>query len=51
MIRLFLLLTFYMLGANQRNAAAMYLGIATRAAVVLGLDNPRNVPTGNLDFR
>ncbi len=37
MVRLFTLLAFYMLGACQRNAAFMYLGVASKAAVVLGL--------------
>ncbi|KAK9771621.1 putative Zn(2)-C6 fungal-type domain-containing protein [Seiridium cardinale] len=37
MVRLFLLLAFYMLGACQRNAASMYIGISARAAVLLGL--------------
>jgi hypothetical protein len=51
MIRLFLLLAFYTLGANHRSAAAMYLGISTKAAVVVGLDNPRNCSPGDTDFR
>ncbi|EFX06708.1 salicylate hydroxylase [Grosmannia clavigera kw1407] len=37
MIRAFLLMAFYMLGSCRRNAAFMYIGIAVRAAVVLGL--------------
>lgn len=37
MVRLFLILGFYMLGACQRNAAFMYIGVAARAACVLGL--------------
>ncbi|KAI2883868.1 transcriptional regulator family: Fungal Specific TF [Aspergillus niger] len=37
LIRLFLLMSFYMLGACRRNAAFMYLGVAVRAAVALGL--------------
>jgi hypothetical protein len=37
MVRLFLLLSFYMLGACNRNAASMYLGVAAKATVVLGL--------------
>ncbi|KAJ6029717.1 hypothetical protein N7499_000864 [Penicillium canescens] len=36
LIRVFLLLSFYMLGACRRNAAFMYLGVASRAAVALG---------------
>jgi hypothetical protein len=37
MIRLFLLMAFYMLGACRRNAAYMYLGVTWRAACTLGL--------------
>lgn len=37
MVRSFLLMAFYLLGECRRNAAFMYLGIATRAAVALGL--------------
>ncbi|KAL4806803.1 hypothetical protein BDV18DRAFT_159972 [Aspergillus unguis] len=37
LIRLFVLLSFYMLGACRRNAAFMYLGVASRAAAVLGV--------------
>ncbi|KAH1550739.1 hypothetical protein KXX57_009302 [Aspergillus fumigatus] len=37
MVSLFLLMSFYMLGACRRNAAFMYLGVAARAAVALGL--------------
>ncbi|CAG8038773.1 unnamed protein product [Penicillium olsonii] len=36
-VRIFILLSFYMLGACRRNAAFMYLGVASRAAVALGL--------------
>ena len=36
-VRIFLLMAFYMLGACQRNAAFMYLGIAAKAASALGL--------------
>ncbi|KAJ5762573.1 uncharacterized protein N7511_005955, partial [Penicillium nucicola] len=36
LIRVFLLMSFYMLGACRRNAAFMYLGVASRAAVALG---------------
>lgn len=51
MVRLFLLMAFYMLGACQRNAAAMYLGVATKAAVVLGLHYPRNARSEDCDAR
>ncbi|OAP56024.1 hypothetical protein AYL99_10176 [Fonsecaea erecta] len=37
MVRCFLLMTFYMLGACRRNAAFMYMGIASQAASALGL--------------
>lgn len=37
MARAFVLMAFYMFGACRRNAAFMYLGIATKAASVLGL--------------
>lgn len=37
MIRIFLLMAFYMLGACRRNAAFMYLGVASKAAYALGL--------------
>ena len=36
-VRSFLLMAFYLLGECRRNAAFMYLGVATRAAVALGL--------------
>lgn len=37
MIKTFLLMSFYMLGACRRNAAFMYLGVAAKAACALGL--------------
>lgn len=37
MVRVFLLMAYYMLGACHRNAAFMYLGIASKAATALGL--------------
>jgi hypothetical protein len=37
LVRVFLLLSFYMFGACRRNAAFMYLGVASRTAVALGL--------------
>ncbi|KAK2751123.1 hypothetical protein FQN57_000198 [Myotisia sp. PD_48] len=40
MVRAFILMAYYMLGACRRNAAFMYLGVATRAAVALGLHSP-----------
>lgn len=36
-VRSFVLMAIYLLGECRRNAAFMYLGIATRAAVALGL--------------
>ncbi|KAJ3959980.1 hypothetical protein N0V92_003373 [Colletotrichum tropicale] len=40
MVRLFLLMAFYMLGECRRNTAYMYLSIAARAALALGLHSP-----------
>ncbi|KAF2712810.1 hypothetical protein K504DRAFT_427436 [Pleomassaria siparia CBS 279.74] len=40
MVRLFILLAFFTLGACQHNAAFMYLGVASKAAIVLGLHQP-----------
>ncbi|KAL1307027.1 hypothetical protein AAFC00_005652 [Neodothiora populina] len=37
MIRIFLLMAFYMLGACRRNTAFMYIGVASKAASALGL--------------
>lgn len=37
LVRAFLLMAFYMLGACRRNAAFMYLGVAARAAIAIGL--------------
>ncbi|KAL2827521.1 hypothetical protein BDW59DRAFT_143913 [Aspergillus cavernicola] len=37
LVRLFLLMSFYMLGACRRNAAFMYVGVAARAAAALAL--------------
>ncbi|KAK8189936.1 uncharacterized protein BKA78DRAFT_296209 [Phyllosticta capitalensis] len=37
MVKLFLLMAFYALGACRRNTAFMYLGVASRAAFALGL--------------
>ncbi|KIX00330.1 uncharacterized protein Z518_10469 [Rhinocladiella mackenziei CBS 650.93] len=37
MVRCFLLLAFYMFGACRRNAALMYLGVASQASTTLGL--------------
>ncbi|PYH49724.1 fungal specific transcription factor domain-containing protein [Aspergillus saccharolyticus JOP 1030-1] len=54
LVRLFLLLSYYMLGACRRNAAFMYLGVAVRAAVALGLqltDLAGTVPTTEQDLR
>ncbi|PLB46450.1 Zn(II)2Cys6 transcription factor [Aspergillus steynii IBT 23096] len=47
LVRVFLLMSFYMLGACRRNAAFMYIGIAVRAAAALGLhvsDSPESIP-------
>ncbi|KAF4121919.1 GAL4 [Geosmithia morbida] len=37
MVRLFLIMSFYLLGECRRNTAFLYLGISARAAVALGL--------------
>ena len=37
MVRVFLAMSFYLLGECRRNTAFLYLGVATRAAVALGL--------------
>lgn len=37
LVRTFLLMAFYMFGACRRNSAFMYLGIASKAADILGL--------------
>ncbi|TLD24118.1 hypothetical protein PspLS_06386 [Pyricularia sp. CBS 133598] len=37
LIRAFLLMAFYMLGACRRNSAFMYIGVAAKAADILGL--------------
>ncbi|KAK2595286.1 hypothetical protein QQS21_007001 [Conoideocrella luteorostrata] len=55
-VRSFLLMAFYLLGECRRNAAFMYLGIATRAAVALGLHSREsyqnlNDPNDNLRLR
>lgn len=40
LIRAFLLMAFYMFGACRRNSAFMYLGVASKAADILGLHSP-----------
>lgn len=37
MVQVYLLMAFYMLGDCRRNTAYMYLSIAVRAAIALGL--------------
>lgn len=37
MVRCFLLMAFYMLGACRRNAAFLYVGVASQASSALGL--------------
>ncbi|OQD96137.1 hypothetical protein PENSOL_c017G00074 [Penicillium solitum] len=39
-VRLCLLLSFYTLGVSRQSAGSIYLGIASKAAVVLGLHQP-----------
>lgn len=46
MVRSFLLMSFYMLGACQRNAACLYLGIAAKSASIVGLHD--DVQNGTL---
>ncbi|KAJ5120938.1 uncharacterized protein N7515_010326 [Penicillium bovifimosum] len=46
LVRVFLLMSFYMLGACRRNTAFMYLGVASRAAVALGLQADSLGPMG-----
>jgi hypothetical protein len=46
LVRVFLLMSFYMLGACRRNTAFMYLGVASRAAVALGLHADSLGPMG-----
>ncbi|PYH84598.1 hypothetical protein BO82DRAFT_381401 [Aspergillus uvarum CBS 121591] len=41
-VRLFTLLTFYTLGTCNRNAASIFLSIATKAAVILNLQDAEN---------
>lgn len=55
-VRSFLFMAFYLLGHYSRNAAFMYLGIATRAAVTLGLHSRESYadvtePKDNLRLR
>jgi hypothetical protein len=40
LVRTFLLAAFYMLGASRRNSAFMYIGVASKAASILGLHEP-----------
>lgn len=40
MVKIFLLMAMYMLGACRRNTAFMYIGIASKAATILGLHVP-----------
>lgn len=37
LVRAFLLMAFYMLGACRRNSAFMYMGVASKSADILGL--------------
>ena len=54
MVRNFLLMAFYMLGACHRNAAFMYLGVAAKAASALGLhraEQYRDLPVEERQMR
>ncbi|TGO31215.1 hypothetical protein BPAE_0001g01110 [Botrytis paeoniae] len=44
MVKLFLLMAMYMLGACRRNTAFMYIGIASKSATILGLHVPYQHP-------
>ncbi|KAJ6122794.1 hypothetical protein N7512_005259 [Penicillium capsulatum] len=50
LVRAFLLMSFYMFGACRRNAAFMYLGVAARSAVALGLHEAHSGPVGYDDY-
>ena len=43
LVRSFLLMAFYMLGACRRNSAFMYIGIASKSADILGLHVSANI--------
>lgn len=49
MVRCYLLMTFYMLGACRRNAAFLYLGVASQASSVLGLHDTEQYHHFSLD--
>jgi len=49
LVRLFLLMAFYMLGACQRNAACLYLGISAKTASIIGLHD-ENQYQGEMDM-
>lgn len=54
MVRIFLLMSFYMLGQCRRNTAFMYLGIAARAATSVGLhsgESYTNTSDPDVQFR
>jgi Fungal specific transcription factor domain. len=54
MVRTFILLAFYMFGACRRNAAFMYIGVAAKASIVLGLHTSgqyKNMSTEERDIR
>ena len=51
MVRLFILLAFYMFGACRRNAGFMYLGVAARAAHALGLHHAESYKSLSQDAR
>lgn len=47
----FILMAFYMFCASRRNTASLYLGIASRAATILGLHSSELDITLPLDVR
>ncbi|KAI8943672.1 hypothetical protein NX059_001656 [Plenodomus lindquistii] len=51
LVRVFLLMAFYMFGACRRNSAFMYLGVASKAADILGLHVSAQYKRMSLDAR
>lgn len=54
LVRIFLLMAFYMLGACRRNSAFMYIGVASKSADILGLHaaaNVRHLPLAERETR
>lgn len=54
LVRVFILMAFYMFGACRRNSAFMYLGVAAKSADILGLHaaaHHRNMSKAERDSR